>query len=58
MQRLLIAVGHLARKDDGQDLIEYGMLVVLISVFAIGAVQLLGSTVKSVLWQVISVSSV
>jgi Flp pilus assembly pilin Flp len=58
MQRLLIAVGHLARKDDGQDLIEYGMLVVLIAVFAIGAVQLLGSTVNSVLWRVISVSSV
>jgi Flp pilus assembly pilin Flp len=58
MQRLLIAVGHLARKDDGQDLIEYGMLVVLIAVFSVAAVQLVGTTVYNVMWRVIGATAI
>ena len=39
------------RKDDGQDLIEYGLLVALIAVIAIFAVTAVGNTVNTVFWQ-------
>jgi Flp pilus assembly pilin Flp len=38
-------------KDDGQDLIEYGLLVGLIAIVAMFAVQAVGDTVNSVFWQ-------
>jgi Flp pilus assembly pilin Flp len=37
--------------DDGQDLIEYGLLVALIAVIAIVAVGAVGNTVNTVFWQ-------
>jgi Flp pilus assembly pilin Flp len=43
-----------ALRDDGQDLIEYGMLGALISVFAIGAVQALGRVIKTSFWDVVA----
>ncbi len=39
---------------DGQDLVEYGLLAALISIFAAGAVTLLGQTMDAVLWQTIA----
>ena len=42
------------RADQGQDLLEYGLLMALISVFAIGAVTLLGQQIDAVLWQLIA----
>ena len=38
------------RSEDGQDLLEYGLLMALIAVFAIGAVATLGTTIRSVFW--------
>ncbi len=38
-----------ARRDDGQDLVEYGLLAALIAVGAIGALELMGDQVDS-LW--------
>jgi Flp pilus assembly pilin Flp len=58
MQRLLIAFDRLARSEDGQDLLEYGMLVTLIAVAAVIAVERVGSTVNTVLWQLIASSNV
>ena len=41
----------LAHRNDGQDLIEYGLLAGLIAVVAVGAVTALGFQINSVLWQ-------
>jgi Flp pilus assembly pilin Flp len=50
MLRLRMAVAHLVRDEKGQDLVEYGLLVVLIVVAAIFAVGTLGTTINRVLW--------
>jgi Flp pilus assembly pilin Flp len=50
MTQVIIAVGKLIRQRDGQDLLEYGLLAALISVFAFGAVQLLGNTIYNLFW--------
>jgi Flp pilus assembly pilin Flp len=44
------------RSEDGQDLLEYGLLMALIAVFAIGAVGMLGNTITSVFWSAIASS--
>lgn len=54
MARVLIAFGRLLRKDDGQDLLEYGMLAVLIAVAAIIGVRSLGNTINTVFWESIA----
>ena len=43
---------------EGQDLLEYSMLVALIVVVAVGAVSTVGNTIDRALWQVIAASSV
>jgi pilus assembly protein Flp/PilA len=43
MKRLLV---KLVRSDDGQDLIEYGLLVGIITVGAIATISLIGPKVK------------
>jgi len=50
MQQMLVAVGRLVTREDGQDLLEYGLLAVLIAIFALGAVASLGQTVYTVFW--------
>ena len=40
--------------DEGQDLLEYGLLAALISIFALGAVTLLGQQLDQVFWQSIA----
>jgi len=37
--------------DDGQDLLEYALLVALIAIVAIGAVATVGNTIYSVFWK-------
>ena len=54
MTYVLTAVERLIRKDDGQDLIEYGLLAVLIAVAAVVAVGTLGETINTVLWSLIA----
>jgi Flp pilus assembly pilin Flp len=56
MDRLMHSLRRLAF-DDGQDLLEYAMLVALIAIVAVGAVTQVGSTINSVLWQVIAAAS-
>jgi Flp pilus assembly pilin Flp len=57
MQRVLVAVQRLLRKDDGQDLIEYGLLVVLIALAAVVAVGTLGTTIHTAFWDNIANAS-
>jgi Flp pilus assembly pilin Flp len=49
----VIALVHrlVLRNDEGQDLIEYGLLVALIAVIAIIGVTAVGNTVNTVFWQ-------
>lgn len=54
MGRVLAAVSHLVRCDDGQDLLEYGLLAVLIAIVVIAGITTLGSTISSVFWQPIA----
>jgi Flp pilus assembly pilin Flp len=49
-----VSAAGLAAEDSGQDLLEYALLVSLIVIAAIGAVEMLGSTLKTVFWDVIS----
>lgn len=43
--------------DRGQDLIEYALLVALIVIVVMAAVQPLGTTIKTVFWDVIATST-
>ena len=52
LKRMINARLRLA--DEGQDLLEYGLLMALIAIFAIGAVSTLGNTVNTVFWQSIA----
>ena len=52
LKRLLNA--RLNRADEGQDLLEYGLLMALIAIFAMGAVSAVGNTVNTVFWQSIA----
>ena len=54
LKRLLRA--RFCRADDGQDLLEYRLLMALIAVFALGAVTTLGNTITSVFWSAIASS--
>src|SRR5206468_8984156 len=47
---------RLGVRDDGQDLLEYGLLITLIALVAMAAVSSLGSTINTVLWQPIASS--
>jgi Flp pilus assembly pilin Flp len=40
----------LFRHDDGQDLMEYGLLVALIAVIAMAAVTAVGTTISTLWW--------
>jgi Flp pilus assembly pilin Flp len=50
MQQVLAIVGRLVKQDDGQDLLEYGLLVVLIAIVALGAVMTVGNTINTIFW--------
>lgn len=47
---------RLRDSDEGQDLLEYAFLASLISVFAVGAVTLLGQLIDQVFWQNVAAS--
>jgi Flp pilus assembly pilin Flp len=51
MQHVIAAAIRFVRRDDGQDLLEYGFLAVLIAVFALTAVATVGNAIYTVFWQ-------
>jgi Flp pilus assembly pilin Flp len=53
MNRVLPGIGRLVADDDGQDLLEYGLLAVLIAAVAVAGVTTLGETIQSVFWELI-----
>ena len=50
MTRMMAAVRRLMHRDDGQDLIEYGLLVALIALVCLAGVTTIGSTIQTVFW--------
>jgi len=52
-----IANARLRREEEGQDLLEYGLLCALIALIALGAVSSVGNTINSVFWQAIAGSA-
>jgi Flp pilus assembly pilin Flp len=44
-------------RDEGQDLLEYGLLVALIAMIAMGAVTMVGNTITNVFWNAIAAAS-
>jgi Flp pilus assembly pilin Flp len=51
MAHMMTAVGRLVLRDEGQDLIEYGLLAALIALVAVVGVTSLGSAIYTVLWR-------
>jgi len=45
---------RLRRSEDGQDLLEYGLLMALIAIFAMGAIGVVGTTIVNVFWSAIA----
>jgi Flp pilus assembly pilin Flp len=41
-------------RDEGQDLLEYGLLASLIATFVIGALTMVGNQINDVLWGMIT----
>ena len=50
MSHAINIIVNLARKDEGQDLLEYAMLMALIAVGAVVAVTQLGQTITNIFW--------
>jgi Flp pilus assembly pilin Flp len=51
MVDMMTAIGRLVLRDEGQDLMEYGLLAALIAVVAIAGVTVLGTTIFTTFWQ-------
>ena len=49
MTRLSHAVKRLLQREEGQGLVEYSLILVLVSIVAIGALAAIGTSVTSVL---------
>lgn len=57
MQRIFVTVRGLvfdSDNDEGEDLVEYGLLVGLIAVIAVTAVTTVGQQINTVFWQAIA----
>lgn len=52
MKWLVARVASIVRRDEGQDLLEYALLVALIAIVAIGAVTLAGEQVDAIFTQI------
>ena len=51
MAQVMTGFGRLVVRDEGQDLLEYGLLAALIAVVAIVSITALGDTVYTVFWR-------
>jgi Flp pilus assembly pilin Flp len=51
MNQMVARIRRLLRSDEGQDLIEYGLLVALIAFVAVAGVTAVGNTIFTVFWQ-------
>jgi Flp pilus assembly pilin Flp len=58
MQIAAAIIRRFRRGEEGQDLLEYGLLAALIAIFALASVSLVGQTVMNVFWSVIAAAGV
>ena len=58
MQLAVALISSLQLDDDGQDLLEYGLLMSLIAIVAMTAVTGVGNAILSVFWSAIAAASV
>lgn len=49
-----ITVTRFRRQEEGQDLLEYGLLMALIAVIAIAGVSMVGQTINTIFWTAIA----
>jgi pilus assembly protein Flp/PilA len=49
MARIVAKLKALWRREDGQGLVEYALILVLVSVVAVGALTLVGTNINKVL---------
>ena len=54
MKRVLAFVARLVSREEGQDLMEYGLLVVLIAIAAMAGIRSVSSVTNGVLWETIA----
>ena len=52
MSELLLKLKSFWNREEGQGLVEYALILVLVSIVAIGALRLIGTNVANVLNQV------
>ena len=52
MSQLVNLVKSFVREEEGQDLLEYALLVALIAIVAVGAVTAAGNTVNGIFTQI------
>ena len=57
MQLALSVIRRFRRAEEGQDILEYGLLCALIALVALGAVSAVGNTILNVFWNVIAAAS-
>ena len=57
MTTLQTRLRRLLAETSGQDLLEYGMLVALIAIVAVGGVTAVGNVVANVFWATIAAAS-
>jgi len=50
MTKLMKAIDRLVLRDDGQDLLEYALLMGLIAIVAMVGVTSVGQTIQNVFW--------
>jgi Flp pilus assembly pilin Flp len=58
MHDIFAFAGRFLRGDSGQDLLEYGLLATLIAITAFAAISSVGTTIHTVLWQLIVAQNV
>ena len=58
MSHAITVILNFARKDEGQDLLEYALLMALIAVGAVLTVTGLGQTITNILWAPIVSSNI
>jgi len=51
MVHVMTMIRRMVLRDDGQDLLEYGLLAALIAVVAMAGITAVGNTIFTVFWQ-------
>jgi Flp pilus assembly pilin Flp len=52
-----VSTNGFRESEDGQDLLEYGLLAALIAIVALGAVVTVGQTITTVFWDAIAAAA-